>query len=66
MAQTDFRKLQFSLMPNVGISLFGTLGVYYGYVLNPYNRPFDGSTEYQAGFKYNFTRNLYKTFKEGI
>ncbi|MGG9972020.1 hypothetical protein ACQ33O_09530 [Ferruginibacter sp. SUN002] len=63
IAQTDFQKLKFYVLPNVGLSWFGTVGIYYGTKIKLANsNDFIGNNNYIIGVKYNFTKDLMKEF----
>lgn len=66
LAQTDFEQMKFYIIPNLGISWWGTVGVYYGFRINVCKKDFTGNNDYIVGIKYNFTKNLFSEFKEGV
>ena len=66
VAQTNFEKIKLSLVPDIGLSLWGTVGIYYGTILLLSEEDFIGNNNYQLGLKYNFTKDLLKEFKSGI
>jgi hypothetical protein len=66
LAQTDFKQMKFYLIPNIGLSWWGTVGVYYGAKLNLNKEDFIGNNNYIMGIKYNFTKNLFKEFKNWV
>ncbi|MCE3282066.1 MAG: hypothetical protein K0Q66_803 [Chitinophagaceae bacterium] len=65
MALTDFERLRFYLTAEGGLSWWGAITVYYRYVGIVGNKEFTGHNDYQAGLKYNFTKELAKEFREG-
>jgi hypothetical protein len=66
LVQTDFSQVKFYIIPNAGISWWGTAGIYYGLKINMGKQDFIGNNDYVLGFKYNFTKNLFKEFKSGV
>jgi hypothetical protein len=65
MALTDFERLRFYLTAEGGLSWWGTVTVFYRYVGLVGNKEFTGHNNYQAGLKYNFTKDLSKEFRDG-
>jgi hypothetical protein len=65
-AQTDFKKLNLYAAPEVGLSCWGTVGIYYVFMVQLTKSEFQGAQQYQVGVKYNFTRHLFKEFKNGV
>ena len=65
IAQTDFKKLNLYVAPEAGLSWWGTVGVYYAFMIQLTKSEFQGSQKYQIGVKYNFTKQLIKEFKKG-
>lgn len=66
LAQTDLHKLKFYVIPNVGLSSWGTVGIYYGVKAKLSKEDFIGNNNYILGLKYNFTKNLAKEFRNGV
>jgi hypothetical protein len=66
LTQTDFKSVHFYVTPTLGLSWWGTVGVYYGFVWLIGKRDFIGNNSYQIGLKYNFTKNLFKEVKNGM
>jgi hypothetical protein len=64
LVQTDFSKVKYSIIPEVGLARYGTLGVFYGYKIVLAKSDFEGNTNYLLGLRYNFTKDLKKTFTE--
>jgi hypothetical protein len=65
-AQTNFEKLKFNVAPEVGLSWWGTVGIYYAFVIQLTKDEFEGTQNYQIGVKYNFTKRLFAEFKKGV
>jgi hypothetical protein len=65
-AQTDLKSLRFYAAPEAGISWWGTVGIYYSFILPLGNKEFIGNDNYQLGIKYNFTKDLFREFKDGV
>jgi hypothetical protein len=65
LAQTDFQKLRWYTIPTLGLTWWGKLGIYYGFVGLIGKKDFIGNNSYQLALKYNFTKNLFKEFKDG-
>ncbi len=66
LIQSDFEKTKFYFIPNVGFSWWGTFGIYYGFKINLGEDDFIGNNDYLIGLKYNFTKNLFREFKNGV
>lgn len=66
LAQTDFNKVKLYAIPTAGISWWGTLGFYYGFILHFGKEDFTGNNDFQLGMKYNFTGKLAKTFRQNL
>ena len=65
LSQTDFEKFKFYIAPEVGLSWWGTIGMYYCVMISLNNYDFEGIPDYQLGLKYNFTKDLAKEFRDG-
>lgn len=65
-AQTNFEKIKFYAIPTIGFSWWGTASIYYGFVLHLGNTDFTNNNDFQLGIKYNFTKHLAKTFRDGV
>jgi hypothetical protein len=66
LAQTDFKQIKFYIIPNIGISWWGTVGLFYGAKLSLNKQDFIGNNNYVMGIRYNFTKDLFKEFKDGV
>jgi len=64
-AQTDFKHVKLYGSPEIGVSWWGKVDIYYSYIILLSREDYIGNNSFQIGIKYNFTKDLFYEFKEG-